>query len=427
MRWWFKLQLYWQILICIAIGVVAGMILGEKASFIQPVGDIFIRLLKMLIVPLTFFTLISGITRMEELRSLRSVGGMTLLYFAATSLAAGTIGMVVALIIRPGKGKEQILEAAQEYTPEEFSFVERIVNSVPENPIEAMARADMLQIIVFSIIVGIGLLALSPQVRELVGLFRSGADLMIKITEFVMKLAPYGILALVANMVATLGGKMMREVFWFVLSDYISMIIILAVVYPVLLIYLGRINPLRFYRHISPAMLVAASTTSSSATLPVSIRVAEKNLGAPEKLYGFTLPLGMTVNMDGMASAIGVVAIFAANLYGKTIDATMMVQIVFLALVLSISTAGIKSSGAVMSMILLQALDMPVELFYVFIAIWPIIDIGHTTCNITGDLCGTAIIGSRLKMIDKEIFDGKNAIAEDIKSTNDRDSSLRSE
>ncbi len=407
MKWWFKLQLYWQILICIAIGIILGLILGEKASVIQPVGDIFIRLLKMLIVPLTFFTLISGITRMEELRSLRSVGGLTLLYFAVTSLAAGTIGMVVALIVKPGKGKEQILQAAEEYTAEEFSFVEKIVNSVPENPIAAMAQTDMLQIIVFSIILGVGLLAISKQAPELVKFFQSGADLMIKITEFVMKLAPYGILALVANMVATIGGKMMKEVFWFVVSDYISMIIILAVVYPLLLKYLGRKNPLRFYRHISPAMLVAAGTTSSSATLPVSMRVAEKNLGAPEKLYGFTLPLGMTVNMDGMASAIGVVAIFAANLYGETIDATMMVQIVFLSLVLSISTAGIKSSGAVMSMILLQALDMPVELFYVFVALWPIIDIGHTTCNITGDLCGTTIIGSRLKMLDKAVFDGE--------------------
>ncbi|MCP4710045.1 MAG: dicarboxylate/amino acid:cation symporter [Planctomycetes bacterium] len=407
MKWWFKQQLYTQILICIVIGALLGLIFGEDVGYIQPFGDIFIRLLKMLIVPLTFFTLISGITRMEELRNLRSVGGLTLLYFAATSLIAGTIGMVVALVIQPGKGENAILDSGREYTAQEFDFVEKLVNSVPENPVAAMASADMLQIIVFSIILGIGLLAISKQAPELVKLVHSGADLMIKVTEFVMLLAPYGILALVANMVATLGADMLTEVLWFIIADYISMIIILVVLYPIILKWVARINPIRFYRHISPAMLVAASTTSSGATLPVSMRLAEKNLGAPENLYGFTLPLGVTVNMDGMAAAIGVVAVFAANLHGEEINAMFMVQVVFLTLVLSVSTAGIKSSGAVMSAVLLETLGLPLMLIPILYTIWPIIDIGHTTCNITGDLCGTMVVGSRLKLTDKAIFDGE--------------------
>jgi len=408
MKWWFKQQLYTQILICIGIGILLGLILGEDVGYIQPIGDIFIRLLKMLIVPLTFFTLISGITRMEELGNLRSVGGLTLLYFAVTSLIAGTIGMVVALVIVPGKGETAILESGEEYARQEFDFVEKLVNSVPENPIAAMANnADMLQIIVFSIILGIGLLAIGKQAPELVKLFRSGADLMIKVTEFVMLLAPYGILALVANMVATLGAKMLSEVVRFIVADYISMIIILVVLYPVILKWLGRVSPIRFYRHVSPAMLVAASTTSSGATLPVSMRLAEKNLGAPKNLYGFTLPLGVTVNMDGMAAAIGVVAVFAANLHGEQIDALFMVQVVFLSVVLSVSTAGIKSAGAVMSAVLLETLGLPLTLIPILYTIWPVIDIGHTTCNITGDLCGTMVVGSRLKNLDKAIFNGE--------------------
>ena len=411
MKWWFKQQLYTQILICIVIGILLGLILGEDAGYIQPIGDIFIRLLKMLIVPLTFFTLISGITRMEELHNLRSVGGLTLVYFVVTSLIAGTIGMVVALMIGPGKGETAILESAGEYARQEFSFVEKLVNSVPENPIAAMANADMLQIIVFSIILGIGLLAIGRQAPELVKLFRSGADLMIKVTEFVMWLAPYGILALVANMVASLGAKMLSEVVRFIVADYISMIIILVVLYPIILKWVARVSPIRFYRHISPAMLVAASTTSSSATLPVSMQLAEKKLGAPEKLYGFTLPLGVTVNMDGMAAAIGVVAVFAANLHGREINALFMVQVVFLSLVLSVSTAGIKSGGAVMSAVLLDALDLPLTLMPILYTLWPVIDIGHTTCNITGDLCGTMVVGARLKILDNDIFNGKKTIS----------------
>jgi len=407
MKWWFKQQLYTQILIGIVIGILLGLIFGEDVGYIQPIGDIFIRLLKMLIVPLTFFTLISGITRMEELRNLRSVGGLTLLYFALTSLIAGTIGMVVALIIQPGKGEQAILDSGGEYAAQELDFVEKLVNSVPENPVAALANADMLQIIVFSIILGIGLLAIGKQAPELVKLFRSGADLMIKVTEFVMLLAPYGILALVANMVATLGAEMLSEVVRFIITDYISMIIILVVLYPFILKCLARVSPIRFYRHISPAMVVAASTTSSGATLPVSMQLAEKKLGAPENLYGFTLPLGVTVNMDGMAAAIGVVAVFAANLHGAEINAMFMVQVVFLSLVLSVSTAGIKSAGAVMSAVLLETLGLPLTLIPILYTIWPVIDIGHTTCNITGDLCGTMLVGSRLKNLDKAIFDGE--------------------
>ena len=151
-------------------------------------------------------------------------------------------------------------------------------------------------------------------------------------------------------------------------------------------------------------MLVAASTTSSSATLPVSIRVSDKNMGLPESIYGFTLPLGMTINMDGMAASLGVIAIFAANLYGVPITPALIVQFAFLGLILSIGTAGIKSSGVVMSTVLLQSLNMPLTLIPILAAVWPIIDIGHTTANITGDLCGSAILGSKYRVIDKNHF-----------------------
>ncbi|MCW8985744.1 MAG: dicarboxylate/amino acid:cation symporter [Thermoanaerobaculales bacterium] len=404
MSWWFRQQLYFQIVICIAIGIALGLLLGPKALVLEPVGEIFIRLLKMLIVPLTFFTLISGVTKMDDLRNLRSVGGMTVLYYAVSSALACTIGTVLALILQPGRGIQGLLESTKVATPEEFSFVDSIVSWIPTNPIEAAATGNMLQIIVFSLIVGLGLLALREKAKDVIKLFAVGADLMITITEFVMKLAPYGILALVACMVATLGVDMLAAVVRFVVTDYLGLAVVLFLVYPLLLRTLAKVNPIRFYRNVSPAMLVAASTTSSSATLPVSMGVAEKNLGVSEKVYGFTLPLGATINMDGMAVVIGVIAVFASNVYNEPITLARIIQFVFLGLVLSIGTAGIKGAGIVISTVLLQTLGLPLTIVPILASIWPVIDIGHTACNVSGDLCGTTIVASRLKIMDAAVF-----------------------
>jgi Na+/H+-dicarboxylate symporter len=410
MKWWFQQQLYTQIAICIIIGVALGLLLGPKAFVLEPIGEIFIRLLKMLIVPLTFFTLVSGVTKMDGLRSLRSVGGMTVLYYAVTSVCACTVGTVLAVMLQPGRGVEGLLESTEAADPQSFSFVDSIVSWIPTNPIEAAATGNMLQIIVFSLIVGIGLLALGRRADGVVELFSVGADLMITITEFVMKIAPYGILALVATMTASLGVRMLTAVVRFVVTDYIALAVVLCLVYPLLLRTLAKVSPIRFYRNISPAMLVAASTTSSSATLPVSMGVAEKDLGVSEKVYGFTLPLGTTINMDGMAVAIGVIAVFASNLYSEPITPGRIIQFVFLGLVLSIGTAGIKGAGIVISTVLLQTLGLPLTIVPVLASIWPVVDIGHTTCNVSGDLCGTTIIASRLKMMDTAVFNDGQTI-----------------
>lgn len=407
MKWWFKQPLYTQIFAGIIMGVVLGLVLGPAASVLKPAGDIFIRLLMMLIIPLTFFSLVSGLTKLEDLRSFRSLGGMIILYYAASSLIAATLGMFVALLVKPGKGAVGILDPTVNVEVADFNFLEHFVSWFPKNPIQAMTEGNMLQIIVFSIIVGMGLLAMGKKSASLIKFFNDGADLMIKITEFVMKTAPYGILALVANMVASLGTQMLAEVARFVAADYTALVILLVLFYPPLLKLLGKLSPMRFYHNIASAMLVAGSTTSSGATLPVSMAVAEENLGVPEKVWGFTLPLGATINMNGMAVAIGVISVFAANLYGIPITPALMLQFMFLGLVLSIGTAGVKGGGIIMSGILLQTLNMPLTLIPILASLWPVLDIGHTTCNVTGDLVGTAIVSSKLKFTDFEIFQGK--------------------
>ncbi len=395
MKRWVRLPLYVQIFIGILAGITLGLSLGPRAAFLKPFGEIFIRLLMMLIVPLTFFTLVSGLTKLEDLRSFRSLGGLIITYYLASSLLASGLGVAVALAFKPGKGAAGTLLTGASVEPQPFSFSETLVSWFPRNPVEAMSQGNMLQVILFSIVIGLGLLAMEKRAGRLVQFFNDAADLMITVTEFVMKTAPYGIAALVANMVSSLGSKMLAEVGRFIVADYTGLSILLIFFYPSILHFLGRLNPLRFYRHVSPAMLVAASTTSSGATLPVSMAVARENLRIPEKVWGFTLPLGATVNMNGMAVAIGVISVFASYLYDAPITPARLLQFVFLGLVLSVGTAGVKGGGIVMSGVLLQSLGLPLTLIPILASVWPILDIGHTTCNVTGDLVGTALVAPR--------------------------------
>lgn len=404
MKYWSGLALHKKIFVMLLLGIVVGWVSGPKAEILQPLGDVFIRLLRMLIVPLVFFTLSSGVTKMGSPSNLRRVGGFVVTYYLLSSLLAAAVGCAVALVIRPGIGAEGILGTVGEIKAASYSVVASILNWIPTNPVEAMANANMLQIIFFSLIVGIALLLLDKKTENFRRFLQEGAEVMIQITDFVMKFAPYGIFALVAILVGTIGDKMMSAVLKFILADYIAVGIVLLVIYPPILRFFS-VPVLRFFRHIFPAMLVAATTTSSAATLPVSMQVAEEKLGLPEPIYGFALPLGNTVNMNGMAVAIGVIAVFALDLFQVSITPGLLFQIVYLGLLLSIGAAGVKGAGIVMSTVLLETLGLPLSLIPILAAIWPIIDIAHTTANITGDLVGSTVCASRLGQLDRSVFD----------------------
>lgn len=404
MKYWSGLALHKKIFVMLLLGIVVGWVAGPKAEILQPLGDVFIRLLRMLIVPLVFFTLSSGVTKMGSPSNLRRVGGFVVTYYLLSSLLAAAVGCAVALVIRPGIGAEGILGTVGEIKAASYSAVASILNWIPTNPVEAMANANMLQIIFFSLIVGIALLLLDKKTENFRRFLQEGAEVMIQITDFVMKFAPYGIFALVAILVGTIGDKMMSAVLKFILADYIAVGIVLLVIYPPILRFFS-VPVLRFFRHIFPAMLVAATTTSSAATLPVSMQVAEEKLGLPEPIYGFALPLGNTVNMNGMAVAIGVIAVFALDLFQVSITPGLLFQIVYLGLLLSIGAAGVKGAGIVMSTVLLETLGLPLSLIPILAAIWPIIDIPHTTANVTGDLVGSTVCASRMGQLDRSVFD----------------------
>lgn len=393
-----------KILIGIVIGLIIGFVSPKAAEMLSPIGTIFLRMLKMLMVPLVFFSITSGVCKMGDVKQLYTVGLRFVLYILVTSGLAASIGVVVGLVLNLGTGTTEFLDTAEKVESVSYSFIDNVISWFPENVIQAMAEANMLQIIIFAIFLGVALLSLGQKVEALIKVIDQGCEAMLKITEFVMAFSPFGIASLMATMVTTVSGATMKEVIVFILTDYACAFLVLIIVYPVIIKLLAKLSPMKFIKKISEPMIVAFTTTSSAATLPVSIRVSGEKLGIPENIYGFTLPLGNTCGMNGFALFIGLCCIFASNLYGFPITFGSIAQYVFLGIVLSVGAAGVKGAGIVMSTVLLETIGMPLSLIPILAAIWPAIDPAHTLLNNVSDLTGTTLIASQLGKVDKEIF-----------------------
>lgn len=401
-----KTPLWAQILAGIIIGIIIGIVSPKAADFISPLGDIFLNLLKMLIVPLVLFSITNGICSMKDAKQLRSVGGRIVIYYTLSTVAASIFGVIGGMITQPGKNVSDFVLSGEAAEASDFDMVENIISWFPDNIVKAMVDANMIQIIVFCLFLGVALLALGDQASTFVKIIKEGNDIMLKITSYVIGFSPIGILSLMASMVSTLSGAMVKEVIVFILTIDITILVFKVVFYPTVLKLLARVNVGKFFKKISTSMLVAFTTTSSAATLPVSIKIAEERLGCSEKVYGFTLPLGNTCNMDGAAIQYSVIAIFACNLFGLDITPERIFQFIFLSLILSIGAAGVKGSGIVMSTIIIQTIigDAGLTLIPILAAVWPILDPFATMANNVGDLTGTTLVSKSLKMLDEDVY-----------------------
>lgn len=328
-----------------------------------------------------------------------------------TTAVASSIGIVIALLFNPGKrAKGLLLDGKEvEVNPEEFNFIDNLIQWIPNNILSGMVEVNMLQIIITAIIIGVALLSLRDKVEGINKLIKEGATLMLTITSGLMKIAPIGIMALIADLVGTTDLTIIFEALYYVLSALVGLAFLLFVLYPLIIKFLTDFKPLDFFRTISSTLLIAAATSSSNATLPSSMDSAKK-LGISERIYGFTLPLGATINMDGLALTFGVTGVFAANLYGIPITITLILQFIFLGLALSMGTTGVRGADIVMMGILMSSLGLPLELVAVYAAVSPLVDAGNTTNNIAGDLTGTAFVHSRLKNKLEDIAEYKEKI-----------------
>ncbi|MGM0914617.1 MAG: dicarboxylate/amino acid:cation symporter [Pseudomonadota bacterium] len=400
---WRRIPLWQKILAGLILGVLAGALMGESASIFKPVGDIFISAIKMLIVPLVFSTLVVGITAMRDPQKMGRIGARTIGLYLITTAFAISIGLLASWIFQPGVGLEMSFESGVE-AKEAPSLVEIIVGLVPQNPVDALASGNILQIIVFAIGLGISLTLIGEKGEPVVRVFESFAEAMYKLTGIVMAFAPFGVFGLIAHVAGSYGLEVLLPLAKVIGVAYLASILHVLVVYSGMLALIGKLNPLRYLQGILDALVVAYSSASSSGTLPVSIRCAQNNLGVSEGVSGFVLPVGATINMDGTAIYQGVVAVFIAQLLGVDLSLMDYGMIIVTGTLASIGTAGVPGAGLVMLSIVMAQIGLPLEAIAVIAGIDRILDMARTSVNVAGDLMVTTLVGKSEGELDESIY-----------------------
>ena len=400
---WRRIPLWQKIIAGLVLGVLAGALMGEQASMFKPLGDIFINGIKMLIVPLVFSTLVVGITGMRDPQKMGRVGARTIGLYLVTTAFAIVIGLVAATIFQPGVGADASMSAAQQ-TNEAPSLVDIVVGLVPSNPLQAMIEGNILQIIVFAIGLGISLMLIGEKGEPVVRVFESFAEAMYKLTAIVMAFAPFGVFGLMANVSGQYGLDVLLPLAKVIGVVYLACIVHVLVVYTGLLSLVGRLNPMRYLQGIIDALVVSFSSASSSGTLPVSIRCAQKNLGVSEGVSSFVLPVGATINMDGTAIYQGVAALFVAQLVGADLSMMDYGMIVLTGTLASIGTAGVPGAGLIMLSIVLAQIGLPLEAIGVVAGVDRILDMARTSVNVAGDLMVTTLVGKSEKELDLDVY-----------------------
>ena len=408
MKAWKNVPLYIKIFILLIAGGILGFIFGESVEIVAPIGDAYIMLLKMLIVPLVFFSIISGVTKLASPREFGQVGVRIILFYVITTIIAAALGVLVSVVINPGTGAEGMLGTVENVAQEEYSLVDSILAWIPENIVASMANMDMIPIIIFAVLFGVCIIMVGEKAKPVMDFVDAGNEVMLQMTNLITDLAPYGIFFLAMQLTGTLGSEMLAVAVKFVIAIYVSLVLIMVVFYPILLKLMGHFSPLQFYKNVGPALMMAFSTGSSNAALPMGYTCQEKRCGVPEKIYSFSLPLGATVNMNGFAASLGIIAVTALELYNVPLTPVLVFQAVGMGLVLSIGAPGIQGTAVVMSAILFEALGIPMGMLALIAAIWPVVNIGTTTVNVTGDHVATCIVAENLDMMEKEVFEQKN-------------------
>ncbi len=395
-----KLKLHWQILIAFIIAVLSGLFFPHSAEYVRWLGDLFLRALKMIIVPLVFSSIVSGVVNLGSSNSLGRLGVKTMTYYISTCLIAIITGLILVDIIRPGIGADLGFRMeVHELTSSTGSLGDIILRIVPTNLFDVFAKGDMLAIIFFALLFGFFIPRVSEQYSApLINFFNSVFEVMMKLTSFIIKFAPIGILGIVTGIVADQASdkakliSMLEHLGVYMLTVLGGLAIHMFITLPLLLKIIGKVRPFLHFKALSLPLITAFSTSSSSATLPLTIEAVENNVGVSNKISSLVLPLGATVNMDGTALYECVAAMFIAQAYGIELGFIQQMIVVVTALLASIGAAGIPMAGLVMMSIVLTAVGLPLEGVGLILAIDRPLDMCRTTVNVFSDTCGAAII-----------------------------------
>lgn len=395
------MKLFQKVLIGFVLGAILGAIGGPGIVWVKPVGTVFVSLLKMLIVPLIFATLVVGVASIAEPKKLGRVAGKTIIFYLITTAFAIIIGLLLGNIIQPGAGMNLVLEGPVKEAAGAPSLIDTFVNLIPKNPVGAMAQGKVLQVIVFALFFGFAMTLAGEKGKAILKFFEGFAETMYKLTGIVMGFAPYGVFALIATTVGTHGLSVLIPFAKLIFAVYLGVIIHEVVVYSGMVSIIAKISPVKFFTGFSEASLLAFSTCSSSATLPVSMRAAQDNLKVSPTISSFVQPLGATINMDGTALYQGVCALFVAQAYGISLGFGGQLTVLVTALLASIGTAGVPGAGLVMLTVVLASVGLPLEGIALIAGVDRILDMARTSCNVTGDAACAVVIAKTEGELDK--------------------------
>lgn len=391
-----KLSLPVQILIALVLGVIVGLMLRGNpdiaVNYIKPFGTLFLNLIKLIIVPLVFSSLITGVGNLSDVKQLGRLGGKTLAFYLITTAFAVSLGLIMANVFNVGGGYVLPTEELVVEVKEAPSVVETLLGIIPANPLKAIVEGNMLQIIAFAIILGSGILVLGEKGKILFQVFDSLAETMYVITGAIMRLAPIGVFALIVPVIAEHGAGILQSLLRLIIIAYVASFIHAGVIYSASVQFLGGMSPIKFFKGISPASILAFTTSSSSGTLPVTMKCCEDNLGVSKPVASFVLPLGATINMDGTAIYQGVSALFIAQVFGIDLSIGQQLGIVLTATLASIGTAGVPGAGMIMLTLVLQSTGLPLEGIALIAGVDRILDMIRTSVNVTGDAACAVVV-----------------------------------
>ncbi|WP_077617361.1 dicarboxylate/amino acid:cation symporter [Bacillus sinesaloumensis] len=401
-----------KILLGLGLGAIVGLILNLTSPTIfeyannwvfVPLGQIFLGLIKMLVVPIVLVSITLGVAGLGDPKKLGRIGAKTITYFIATTTIAITIAIALASIFKPGSGGGFNTEGATyEGATSAPPFMETLIGIIPTNPFTAMNDANMLQIIAFSIFIGLALTVLGEKTKGILNLFEQANEILMYLVHLVMRTAPYGTFGLIATAIGGQGYAAIKAMIGYFLIVLAALLIHAVITYGGTVALLAKRNPIEFVKGFAPAMTVAFSSSSSSATLPISMEMAQNNLKVPKSISSFVQPLGATINMDGTAIMQGVATIFIAQVYGYDLTFSQILIVILTAVLASIGTAGVPGVGLIMLAMVLQSVGLPPEGIGLIIGIDRLLDMTRTAINITGDAaCAVYVAESEKKHMDE--------------------------
>jgi Na+/H+-dicarboxylate symporter len=398
-----RLQMWHQILIAMILGLAVGHFVGEPAKMLAPLGDIFMALIRMCVIPVVFVSLVSGITSLSDMAAMRRIAWKSIVIYLVSMAVTALLSMGIAMVFKVGAGFGLTVGAAAN-APAPTSIKEALIGAIPSNPFKAFAEGALLPSIVFAIFFGIAINLAGKAALPVRDFFNSMASVVYTLISMVLKFAPIGVFGLMAYVTADHGFAVLNHLGALVAVNYVVMIFFMVVVCSAMLM-LWRLNPWPFLRKMISVQLFAFSSASSAATLPLNLENTQDRMGVDTRVASFVLPLGSTVNMSGLACYLGTVTIFASNAYGIELSFMQLMTVMLTTTLASIGAAGIPGAALVVMGLVLSSVGLPLEVIGVIAAVDRLIDMCCTAANVTGDTVTAVMVAKSEKMLDKECYE----------------------